>query len=69
MKAADQSALPTSGARMKVGQKTIVRWISKRAAKRSESAPGKTPIAELRELSPEMLRHVGGGNGSPYKGW
>jgi hypothetical protein len=57
---------------MKVGQKTIVRWISKRVAKRGESAPGKTSTAQLRELSPEMLRHVGGGSGStdsPYKGW
>jgi hypothetical protein len=50
------------GARMKVGQKTIVRWIAKRAAKRSEGAV--VQPASLRELSADQQRRVGGGNGS-----
>jgi hypothetical protein len=47
---------------MKVGQKTIVRWIAKRAAKRSEGTM--VQPSPLRELSPEQQRQVGGGNGS-----
>jgi hypothetical protein len=47
---------------MKVGQKTIVRWIAKRAAKRNEGT-GLQP-SPLRELSTEQQRQVGGGNGS-----
>jgi hypothetical protein len=47
---------------MKVAQKTIVRWISKRSAKRSETAVFQ-PSA-LRELSAEQQRQVGGGSGS-----
>jgi hypothetical protein len=48
---------------MKVGQKTIVRWIAKRAAKRGEGAVVQ-PSPLLRELSAEQQRQVGGGNGS-----
>jgi hypothetical protein len=47
---------------MKVGQKTIVRWIAKRAAKRSEATV--TQPSSIRELSVEQQRQVGGGNGS-----
>jgi hypothetical protein len=57
---------------MKVGQKTIVRWISKRLAKRSEVTATKTASAALVELDAEQLRHVGGGTGSsqlPKVGW
>lgn len=57
---------------MKVGQKTIVRWISKRLAKRSEVPATKTASAALIELDSEQLRHVGGGTGSsqlPKVGW
>jgi hypothetical protein len=55
---------------MKVGQKTIVRWIAKRAAKRSEGAA--VPPAPIRELEAVQLRHVGGGDGGsqlPKHGW
>jgi hypothetical protein len=54
---------------MKVGQKTIVRWIAKRAAKRSEGA---AQPPQLRELDAEQQRQVAGGNGSsqlPKLGW
>jgi hypothetical protein len=47
---------------MKVDQKTIVRWIAKRAAKRSEGKV--TQPSQLRELDAEQQRQVGGGNGS-----
>jgi hypothetical protein len=55
---------------MKVAQKTIVRWIAKRAAKRSEGAV--VQPSQLRELDAEQQRHVGGGSGSsqlPKHGW
>ena len=55
---------------MKVGQKTIVRWIAKRAAKRSEKAAVQS--SQLRELDAEQQRQVGGGTGSsqlPKLGW
>ena len=53
---------------MKVDQKSIVRWISKRVAKRAE----RSPMPALRELDLVQLRHVSGGTGEtglPYKGW
>lgn len=49
---------------MKVGQKTIVRWISKQVAKRSESSAGKSLLTGMRELDADQLRHVSGGSGS-----
>jgi hypothetical protein len=55
---------------MKLGQKTIVRWIAKRAAKRSEGVT--VQPSQLRELDTEQQRQVGGGNGSsqlPKLGW
>jgi hypothetical protein len=48
---------------MKVGQKTIVRWISKQVAKRSESSAGKSLLTGMRELDADQLRHVSGGSG------
>jgi hypothetical protein len=56
---------------MKVGQKAIVRWISKRIAKRSDSL-GKASAA-LREVDALQLRYVAGGDGgstqSPNRTW
>jgi hypothetical protein len=57
---------------MQVGQKTIVRWISKRVAKRGEVASRQSSCLGLRELTAEQLRHVSGGSGgmqSPGKTW
>jgi hypothetical protein len=56
---------------MKVGQKTIVRWMSKRATKPTEASQ-RRPLGALSELDTEQLRHVGGGNGGiqlPKVGW
>ena len=57
---------------MKVGQKTIVRWITKVAAAGSIPAARK-PHAKLRELDAGQLRYVSGGDGgstqSPGKTW
>jgi hypothetical protein len=57
---------------MKVGQKTIVRWIAKVAAVGSIPA-ARNQRAELRELDAGQLRHVSGGTGgstqSPGKTW
>jgi hypothetical protein len=47
---------------MKVGQKTIVRWIAQRVTKRGEGAV--VQPSPLRELSAVQQRRVGGGNGS-----
>jgi hypothetical protein len=57
---------------MKVGQKTIVRWMSKLVANGAGRSPRQQNSAALRELDVEQLRHVGGGNGSsqlPKTGW
>lgn len=57
---------------MKVGQKTIVRWMSKLVANGASRSVRKQSTAALRELDLEQLRHVGGGDGtsqSPNKGW
>jgi hypothetical protein len=49
---------------MKVGQKTIVRWISKLAAKDAgRSARGQSD-SKLQALDSEQLRQVSGGAGS-----
>jgi hypothetical protein len=57
---------------MKVGQKTIVRWIAKVASVGSIPA-ARNQRAELRELDAGQLRHVSGGTGgstqSPGKTW
>jgi hypothetical protein len=57
---------------MKVGQKTIVRWMSKLVAQGSGRSARHRQVAKLHELDLEQLRHVGGGNGEsqlPNKGW
>jgi hypothetical protein len=48
---------------MKVGQKAIVRWMSKLVAKDSRRAVRGQAAAKLEELDSEQLRQVGGGNG------
>ena len=54
---------------MKVDQKALVRWFSKRVIKRGEQAP--RSVSQLRELDSTQLRFVSGGNTtqSPFKGW
>ncbi len=58
---------------MKVGQKTIVRWISKRVAKRSEPVARQSSLSPCQELDAEQLRQVSGGVGGnsqlPRVGW
>lgn len=58
---------------MKVGQKAVVRWISKLVAGRAGKSGRKASFVGLREVSSEDLRHVGGGSGgstqSPRGGW
>jgi hypothetical protein len=58
---------------MKVGQKTIVRWMSKLVANGVSRSARKESAVTLRELDSELLRHVGGGSGgsaqSPGKTW
>jgi hypothetical protein len=58
---------------MKVGQKTIVRWMSKLVAKGNGRSARNLAAASLRELDTEQLRHVSGGDGgsnsSPGKTW
>lgn len=57
---------------MKVGQKSIIRWVAKLVAKEPSSAERKAGT-ELRVLSADQLRQVSGGTGtstgSPNKGW
>jgi hypothetical protein len=58
---------------MKVGQKTIVRWMSKLVAKGNGRSDRKLSTVSLRELDTEQLRYVSGGitvsTDSPNKGW
>jgi len=58
---------------MKVGQKTIVRWMSKLVAKGNGRSTRKPSVPGLRELDTEQLRYVSGGDGGPNqlpnKGW
>jgi hypothetical protein len=58
---------------MKVGQKSIVRWMSKLVVKGAGRSDRNAFAASLRELDTEQLRYVSGGNGgatqSPNKGW
>jgi hypothetical protein len=49
---------------MKVGQKSIVRWMANLGAKSIGQAARKNAVAAPRELDAELLRHVGGGMGS-----
>jgi hypothetical protein len=57
---------------MKVGQKSLVRWMSKLVAQGSGRSARKPMTTALRELDAEQLRHVGGGSGgsqSPKGTW
>jgi hypothetical protein len=58
---------------MKVGQKAIVRWMSKLVAKGASRPVRKGCPAGLRELDAEQLREVSGGVGDstqlPRTGW
>jgi hypothetical protein len=58
---------------MKVGQKTIVRWMSKLVGSSASRSSRTTSSISARELSSEQLRQVSGGNGSstqsPRGGW
>ena len=58
---------------MKVGQKSLVRWMSKLVANGAGRSARKQHSAMLRELDVAQLHHVGGGKGAsmqtPYKGW
>lgn len=58
---------------MKVGQKAIVRWMSKLVAAGASRSARKQYSSGLRELDAEQLRHVSGGDGgasqTPTKGW
>jgi hypothetical protein len=57
---------------MKVGQKTIVRWIAKRVAGRSQQGTKVLPSTGF-ELNTRQLREVSGGSGnstgSPNRTW
>jgi hypothetical protein len=57
---------------MKVGQKSVVRWVSKLVAG-GANARQKQPVAHLRVLDATQVRHVSGGDGGstqlPNKGW
>jgi hypothetical protein len=57
---------------MKVGQKSLVRWMSKLVAQGAGRSARKPMTTGLRELDAEQLRHVGGGSGgsqSPKGTW
>ena len=49
---------------MKVGQKSLVRWMSKLAAKGASQSAHKQSVTKLRVLDVEQLRYVSGGGGS-----
>lgn len=57
---------------MKVGQKSIIRWVAKLVAKEPSGAQRKAGT-ELQTLSTDQLRQVSGGTGGssqlPNKGW
>lgn len=58
---------------MKLGQSSIVRWVSKLVAKEPSQRVQQVRAANLRVLDTDQLRKVGGGGGgsaqSPFKGW
>jgi hypothetical protein len=58
---------------MKVGQKSIVRWMSKWVSKAQDPAAKALTSKRLREIDSEQLRQVSGGSGGPStlpnKGW
>lgn len=56
---------------MKAGQFQIVRWVSKLVAKPARTSR-KARASAVRELDPQQLRQVAGGDGGytlPNKGW
>jgi len=59
---------------MKLGQSSLVRWVSKLVAKEPPRQVPQVRAANLRVLDANHLRQVGGGGGggseqSPNKGW
>jgi hypothetical protein len=58
---------------MKVGQKAIVRWMSKLVAQGNRSADSKQVRAALVEVDAQQMRLVSGGGGEssqlPKHGW
>ena len=57
---------------MKVGQKSLARWISKLVAQTAGRSARKSMSAGLRELDAEQLRQVSGGavgTQLPKTGW
>lgn len=58
---------------MKVGQKSIVRWMTKWVSKSVEPTSHKQASRSLREIDSDQLRQVSGGNGGssqlPKTGW
>ena len=58
---------------MKVGQKTIVRWMSKLVAKSASRSARTLSTSDVRQLDTEQLRQVCGGSGGstqgPNRGW
>jgi hypothetical protein len=58
---------------MKVGQKAIVRWMSRLVTKGATRSARKVSAAGLRELDAEQLREVSGGADNstqlPRTGW
>jgi hypothetical protein len=59
---------------MKVGNNSIVRWVSKLVARQARRGRPASR-SDAQELSAEQLRRVSGGDGapssqsSPFKGW
>jgi hypothetical protein len=62
----------STGARMKVGQNSIIRWVGKLFAKEPQRSTGGSRDS-LRTLDDAQLRQVAGGTGqstgTPTKGW
>jgi hypothetical protein len=72
MTAADLFRFTSTGARMKVGQNSIIRWVGKLFAKELQHTTDR-PNQRLRTLDETQLRQVGGGSGqstsTPTKTW
>jgi hypothetical protein len=69
---ADSFRFTSTGARMKVGQKSIIRWVGKLFAKEPQRSTSDTR-SSLPTLDESQLRQVGGGTGNstatPTKTW
>jgi hypothetical protein len=72
MAEADSFRFTSTGARMKVGQKSIIRWVGKLFAKEPQRSSHDTK-SDLRTLDESQLRQVAGGSGNstatPTKTW